>query len=294
MEATRAEKARLGLFLLVTVAALLASVAFLVGKKLTARTDTYFTRLSESVTGLSPGTPVKQNGVDIGQVVSITTDSGDIQKAAIHFKVMRGTPMKTDMVASLGSYGITGLKYLEIMGGSYAAANIPVGGEVPSGMSMMGRLTLRADSIALKVDRLLGNAIAITEAQNRKSLDKLMQSSAALSEALDSLVRDVQQVRPGRRVEKILGGAEAAVEGMRDQVRKTDIAGTLNEYRKAAEDIQKAAKSLDATVLQSQQDLAVVMGSLKETMRNMSTFSRELKENPSLLIRGEDKQERRR
>jgi len=68
----------------------------------------------------------------------------------------------------------------------------------------------------------------------------------------------------------------------------------LQEYRVAAKDIQKAATSLDATVLQTQQDLAVVMGSLKETMRNMSTFSRELKENPSLLIRGEDKQERRR
>ncbi len=293
MEATRAEKTRLGMFLLITGAALAASLIYLVGRKLTAKTDAYFARLEESVTGLEPGTPVKQNGVDIGQVAAISTDSGDIRKSIVHFKVARGTPMKTDMVATLGSYGITGLKYLEITGGSYGSPDVSPGGEVRAGLSMLGRITLRADSIAIKVDRLLGNAISITEAQNRKSLDRLMQSSAALSIAMDSLVRDVQSVRPGKRVDRILGSVEAAVDAMREQARKADVEGTLKEYRVAAQDMQKVATTMDATAKRAQEELAVALANLKEAMKNMNTFSRQIKDNPAVLLRGEDKQERR-
>jgi phospholipid/cholesterol/gamma-HCH transport system substrate-binding protein len=236
---------------------------------------------------------VKQNGVDIGQVTAIRTDSADIRKSVVHFKVAAGTPMKTDMVATMGSYGITGLKYLEITGGSYDSPDVPKGGEIRSNLSMIGRLALRADSIATKVDMLLGNAIAMTEAGNRRHLDRLMESSASLSQSLDSLARDLQGVRPGPRMQAILSNADAAAKEIREKIRKTDVAGTLTEYRRAAQDMQKAAQSLDATVRRTHEDLAVALSSLKETMKNMNTFSRQIKDNPSVLLRGVSKQERR-
>ncbi len=293
MEATRAEKARLGAFLVILAAALVVLVLFLVGSRLMVRTDSYFTRMEESVTGLGPGSTVRQNGVDVGQVTSITADSADIRRTVVRFSVRRGTPMKRDMTAVLGSYGITGLKYLELTGGSYGAPDIPVDGEVRSSLSMLGRLASRADSIAWKVDRLLGNVIAITEMDNREHLNRMMAASAALAEALDSLVRDVQGVHPGRRVSALLDDADAAVKTARLKVEKADLEGTLREYRKAAQDIQKVAGTLDLTVRRTQEDLAVSMSNLRESLKNMQSFTRQIRENPSVLLRREDKQERR-
>ncbi len=293
MEATRAEKARLGAFLLILAVALVVLVLFLVGSRLMVRTDSYFTRMEESVTGLGPGSTVRQNGVDVGQVTAIAADSADIRRTVVRFRVRKGTPMKRDMTAVLGSYGITGLKYLELTGGSYGAEDVPVDGEVRSDLSMLGRLASRADSIAWKVDRLLGNVIAITEMDNREHLNRMMAASAGLAEALDSLVRDVQGVQPGRRISGLLDQADATVKIARGKVERSDLEGTLREYRKTAQEIQKVAATLDLTVRRTQEDLAVSMSNLRESLKNMQSFTRQIRENPSVLLRREDKQERR-
>jgi phospholipid/cholesterol/gamma-HCH transport system substrate-binding protein len=293
MEATRAEKARLGVFLVALAAAGVALVLFLVGGRLLVRTDEYFTRLDESITGLGPGSTVRQNGVDVGQVTAITADSLNIRRTVVHFSVKRGTHIKTDMAVTLGSYGITGLKYLEITGGSYGAANVPRGGEVKSTLSMLGRLTARADSIAYKVDRLLGNVIAITEMDNRDNLNRMMAASARLAESLDSLAQDIQGVQPGRRISALLDQADLTVRSARTKVERSDVEGMVKDYRKAAQDIQQVAGNLDVTVRRTQEDLAISMSNLRESLKNMQSFTRQIRENPSLLLRREDKQERR-
>lgn len=293
MEATRAEKARLGVFIIALAAAGAALILFLVGGKIFTRTDEYFTRMDESITGLAPGSTVRQNGVDVGQITDITADSLDVRRTIVHFAVRRGTPIKTDMTATLGSYGITGLKYLEISGGSYDTPAVEPGGEVRSSLSMMGRLTARADSIAWKVDRLLGNVIAITELDNRDNLNRMMAASATLAESLDSMVRDLQGVRPGARVAALLDEADRAVRTARTKVENSDVEGMIREYREAAEDIRALTGNVDVTVRRTQEDLAVSMSNLRESLKNMQSFTRQIRENPSVLLRREDKQERR-
>jgi phospholipid/cholesterol/gamma-HCH transport system substrate-binding protein len=293
MDVSKAEKTRLGVFLLGTFAFLVLVVFMMVGKKLFTKKVYYHTSLSESVSGLELGTPVKQNGVEVGSISGIGTDTSDITKSVVYFSVVKGTPMKTDMVATMGSYGITGLKYLEITGGTYESADVPPGGEVKSELSTIGKITMRADSIAYKIDRLLGNVISFTESQNRQQLEKLIQSSANLTASLDSLAQDINRIKPGKRMENILSSMEAASSTLRTKMQKAEIEETVHEYRKAAEGMTGVAQKVDLTVLRVQEDLAQTMSNMKETMKNMNTFSRQIKENPSVLLRGEEKQERR-
>jgi phospholipid/cholesterol/gamma-HCH transport system substrate-binding protein len=293
MDVSKAEKVRLGMFLLIS-SGLLAIVIFsMIGQRLFIKKVAYFTRLDESVSGLELGTPVKQNGVEVGNILAISTDSSDIKRSIVRFEVKKGTPMKTDMTASMGSYGITGLKYIEITGGSYSAADVPVGGEVKSELSILGKLTLRADSIALKVDHLLGNIIGITESQNKVHIDKLIKSSANLSASMDSLTQDFVRIHPGKRIENILSQLESASKEVKTKIRDAEIVETVHEYRNAAAGMTGVTQKLDLTLLRVQEDLGQSMTNLKETMKNMNTFSRQIKENPSILLRGEDKQERR-
>ena len=294
MDVRKGEKARLGIVLLASGAILALVVFAREGRKIFVRKVEYFTRISESVSGVELGSPVKRNGVEVGQITAIETDSSDINKAVIRFEVAKGTPMKTDMTATLGSFGITGLKYIEISGGSYDSPDVAPGGEIQSRMSVLGRITERADSIAAKVDRLLGNVISITESQNRQHIDRLIQSSAALSASLDTLVMDVSKIRPGKRMDAILGEMEGMAKELKVKIKRAEVEQTVKEYRKAAEGITGVAQKLDLTVLRVQEDLTQSMSNLKETMKNMNTFSRQIKENPSVIIRGESKQERQR
>lgn len=293
MDVSRAEKARLGVFLIGTAAFLLLVLFFMVGKKIFTRKVAYYTRITETVSGLELGTPVKQNGVDVGTITGVQTDSADITRSVIRFEVAKGTPIKQDMVASLGSYGITGLKYLELTGGSYSAADVPPGGEVRSEMSMLGKLSQRADSIAYKIDRLLGNVLALTESQGRAQLEKLVNSSVNLAANLDSLTSDIARIRPGRRIDGILAQAEAATASLKEQIKKAEVDKTVQEYRKVAEGAGGLTQKLDITLLRVQEDLTQSMNNLKETMKNMNAFSRQIRENPSVLLRSEEKQERR-
>ncbi len=292
MDVSKAEKTRLGIFLIAAVAILGLVVFVLVGKRLLIKKVPYFTRLEESVSGLDLGTPVKQNGVEVGNIISISTDSSDIRKSIVHFEVAKGTPMKLDMTASMGSYGITGLKYLEITGGSYASVDVPIGGEIKSEMSILAKISMRADSIAFKVDHLLGNIIGITEMQNRGNIDRLIKSSADLSAGLDDLTQDIVKLHPGKRMENILSQLEVAAKDIRTKVHDAEIDETIKEYRKSAEGMTGVARKVDLTVMRVQEDLTQSMSNLKETMKNMNTFSRQIKENPSILLRGENKQER--
>jgi phospholipid/cholesterol/gamma-HCH transport system substrate-binding protein len=292
MDVSRAEKARLGIFLIGTAVLLVVVIFALVGKKIFTKKVPYFTRLSETVSGLELGTPVKQNGVDVGNIVAILTDTSDVTRSVVRFEVNKGTPVKQDMVASMGSYGITGLKYLELTGGSYSSQDVPPGGEVRSELSTLGKLTQRADSIAYKIDRLLGNVLALTESQGRAQLEKLVNSSVNLAGSLDSLTSDIARIRPGRRIDAILADAEGATSALKEKIKKAEIDETVHEYRKLAEGAGDVAQKMDITILRVQEDLSQSMNNLKETMKNMNAFSRQIRENPSVLLRSEEKQER--
>jgi phospholipid/cholesterol/gamma-HCH transport system substrate-binding protein len=292
MDVSKAEKARLGAFVLGSLTLLAGALFYLVGRKVFTHKVPYFTRMEESVSGVELGSPVKQNGVDVGVITAITTDSSDITRTIVRFDVAKGTPIKQDMIASLGSYGITGLKYIEIRGGSYASSDVAPGGELRSEMSTLGKITVRADSIAYKIDRLLGNVLAITESQNRQHLDRLIKSSADLSASLDTLARDFGHVRPGKRVDAILGQLEDISKELHAKVKKSEIEQTIQSYKQAADGITEVAKKIDLTVMRVQEDLTQTMSNMKETMKNMNTFSRQIKENPSVLLRGEEKKER--
>ena len=292
MDLNKSEKTRLGIFLLGSLFLLLFSIFFLVGQKWFERTDKYFTRLEESVGGVSLGSPVKQNGVDIGTITEILTDSIDVQKSVIRFEVKQGTPMKKDMVAALGSYGITGLKYIEITGGSYSAQDIPKGGEVRSTLSMLGKLSLRADSIAQKVDALLGNIVALTGNGAMGNVNEVLKSTTHISRNLDSLIMEIRSAQPGKKMDNILTQFQGAATELHQQISRNQLEKTLVEYQKTAVSMNQVSQKVDLTVAKIQDDLTQTMSNLRETMKNLNTFSRQIKENPSVLLRGENKQER--
>ncbi|MDK2977187.1 MAG: phospholipid/cholesterol/gamma-HCH transport system substrate-binding protein [Candidatus Marinimicrobia bacterium] len=173
--ATRAQKVRLGVFLVITLILLIVSFVIIAGRQLMEKRDIYYIQYKNvSVIGLQEGSAVKYYGINIGQVDQITINKDDINQVTVQISVKEGTPIKEDMVATLVSIGITGLKQIELTGGSNESDFLPPGSNIQPGSSALEDITGKAEKIAEKFELLLNNLNAITDITNQQKVDTIL------------------------------------------------------------------------------------------------------------------------
>jgi phospholipid/cholesterol/gamma-HCH transport system substrate-binding protein len=137
MSISRAERARLTVFLVIGVSMLVIFFSITLGINLTRTTRSYHAFFEgESLSGLEQGATVKYSGVPIGKVEKIAFQPTDMTKVKVMLKIQSDFPLKTDMYATTGMLGITGLKYVEVLGGSSESKALPPGSELPTRVSM--------------------------------------------------------------------------------------------------------------------------------------------------------------
>ena len=110
---------KIGLFVIVLIVSLLF-VVFWLGKFgfEKKKFDEYTIYFKESVSGLNIGSSIKYKGFEVGNVGEIKLNPNNSEEIQIDITIKKGTPIKEDNYAVLGNLGITGLKYIELKGGS--------------------------------------------------------------------------------------------------------------------------------------------------------------------------------
>lgn len=137
----------------------------------------YKTHMTESVSGLSQDASVKYRGVDVGIVETIRINPENSEEVEIVLRVKKETPIKEDMVAVLKFYGLTGLAFIEIEGGSKESPlivsqkdEIPI---IKSAPSTFTRLNEALPNIAKNLSAALAKIEALL---NEKNLVNIQQS----------------------------------------------------------------------------------------------------------------------
>ncbi len=110
---------KIGLFVSVVFTALVIGI-FWLGKYgiENKKYDEYSIYFSESISGLNIGSSIKYMGFDVGTVKNIRINPENSEQIEIDIQIQKDTPIKEDNYAILGNLGITGLKYIELKGGS--------------------------------------------------------------------------------------------------------------------------------------------------------------------------------
>lgn len=110
---------KIGLFI-ITLIILLLAIIFWLGKYgfEKKRFDDYTIYFKESVSGLNIGSSIKYKGFEVGNVDEIKLNPNNSEEIQLNIVIKKGTPIKEDNYAVLGNLGITGLKYIELKGGS--------------------------------------------------------------------------------------------------------------------------------------------------------------------------------
>lgn len=326
MQVTSAQKRRVAIFFLFGIAVILILTALLIGNRLLKREDCYFTRFEDiSVAGLSEGSSVKFQGMNIGTVSEISVDKENTAVVKVAFCLKPGVPIKEGTKSQLGTIGITGLKFLELKGGGQGES-IPVGGEIPSEKSGWDEITGKASVIAEKLESILNQFNEALKGVQKDDVEKIVKNVNGISASLDEiLVKNKDEisgvVKESRIFMKELNGNMGNVKAITTNIREItakdgSLAKTLamledtvatfqTDYKSAnvqekvdkmfglVESTQRTVDALQLTFEKSSEKIDKSLDDLSDAMSNFSEFTRIIMENPSALFgaatTGEDK-----
>ncbi|AXX91260.1 ABC transporter substrate-binding protein [Malaciobacter molluscorum LMG 25693] len=140
------------------------------------KSDHYVIYINESVSGLNVESAVKFKGVEVGKVEEIKINPNNSEQIQINIKVDKGTPIKEDNFATLGTLGLTGLKYIELKGGSKSSELLEENssGEkvIKAKISVFASLENSTESISKQINEVL---IQMKKLFNNKNLNNISQ-----------------------------------------------------------------------------------------------------------------------
>jgi len=295
---TKAQKLRLGIFIVVTSIIMVVFIVLVAGTKLMQKRDTYYIIYENtSINGLQVGGAVKYYGLSIGRVEEIVIDKDDINNVIVTISVKENTPLKSDVQATLVFVGITGLKQIEIIGGTNEAELLQPDSYLTAGKSALDSITGRAEILTVKVETIIDNIIELTNQDNLDKLDNILTNVDGIIEEnrvsfqgtmtnLDDLTAELTTLisetsSAMSKLNLVLNNAEVITRDLSE----SDLKELVNNANSAVKKANTTFNLINSTVDNSQDDINDTIELLKETMEYLNEFSRQINENPALLIR---------
>lgn len=152
----------------------------------------YYDVLFDNVSGLSDAGDVRYNGLAVGQVIDLALDPDDPSQVRVRLEVAAETPVKTDTIATLQSFGVTGVSFVGLSGGSPDAAFLPQNSRIRSEKSAFQSVLDGAPELLQKSVLLLEDINQIVNAENRAAVGQILDNLASASGRLDRSLEDFE------------------------------------------------------------------------------------------------------
>lgn len=252
-----------------------------------------------SVSGLSPGSPVRYLGVDVGKVVRISLDPRQRKRVQVLADIDSTAPLDAGTRASLNMQGVTGVLYIDLREDARLGNGpLPQGQEYPmvgtSKSSIDALLSSLPDLTGRMVD-LVGHLNEVFSDENVATLKSTLANAKVASDRLPATIHDLQDVLgETRRVAQEVQGTVVDLHGV-VQHAAPDISSSLASIRQVSETLARTAERLDAFVVtnepglsrftrQSLPEFEQLLRESRQAARDFRDLSRSLKANPSQLI----------
>ncbi|WP_414833356.1 MlaD family protein [Afifella sp. YEN Y35] len=227
---------------------------------------------SGSITGLTKGALVLFNGIKVGDVKALEIDPSDPSRVYARVSVGANTPIKSDTEVSLGFQGVTGVGYIEMVGGS---ANEPdvweqTDGDVPvlvAKQSNMQDLMASAREIAGRAESTL-DAIDKIVADNRDGINRIISNVDTFSGALSD---------NSQQISRLIESVSSAAEGMAGMSGKLDGIIAKADSIVAAVQPDKVSQTVD-NVAEFSQSLGDTSAEVRKFVDNLSGVSDDVRE----------------
>lgn len=265
--ATRAQKAKVGVFLLLTAVIVAVCTYFITywGKGGEAR---YTVQFTESVLGLSAGSPVVYLGVPVGTVEDIRVVPGETAEGVRTFLChvdLQINPEKVTLregvTAKLTIYSLaTGTMVVYLEGGDLDGPLLAEGSEIPVKTSLF-------ESVSSSVEDLLENINSIAATLN-SALEGM--KPGELTDIVTDTHGTIQEVRD------LVTSARETVDGLKGDATGTvqDIRSLVNQVRTFTEETQKVVTAVGEKI--EPIELSSTQKKLNDLLDNVNTLTEQL------------------
>ncbi len=308
METTRAERIKIGAFMLLCGIMICVFLGYVLSRFLNKEFDNYYTVFSESVIGLYKDAQVKLNGIDVGNVTEIAIDSSNLSQVIVRFRVNKGTPIKLGTRAGM-THGIslTGEKQIVLSGGRFDEPDVQEGGYVPAEKTAFDAIANKATDIISHVDSLMTNLNSIFSEENSQSisnslknfenatqnLNRLTQNLNAPINNISNAANSMKNVLSEIEEAKIAAKAGENMDVLKEKLEAIDTKAMNENLTQAMESIKQLTQRLDQVVYKNQDQVGDAVVELNAVLENLEEFTQKIKNNPSVLIHSENKSRRK-
>ncbi len=310
MEFKVEERVKVGIFVFAGFIILMGTIMWVLGVNLQRKTYSYYIIFrNESVNGLVTGAFIKYQGVEIGKVKSINILQNEPNAVKVDVEINKNIKVYSDMVAQLNIIGITGLKYIEISGGSKDAEILPPGSEIKSKPSPFASVSDKMDDIILGGTKFLYNLIKLTNDTNltniKETLKNIKNITLTFNDQIPDIIRKLNMSI--KNLEILLTELNSITIDIKQVSNKLSNKEFLDNIDSLTLNLNTVLKSLDSTLNVSttfisnsnyifnerRSEILALITSLEEVLRNLEILTRDLKHDPSLLLRGNKKLDRK-
>lgn len=250
--------------------------------------DDYSIFFSESVSGLNIGSSIKFMGFEVGTVKDIKINPYNSEEILIDIQIQKGTPIKEDNFAILGNLGITGLKYIELKGGSN---NSKLLGENQYGMKVIksktSALTTFVDStedITKEITILLGQMKKVLNDENISNFSSLLSKSEKSMENIEQF--STYLVKNEKKIDELITSMKSfANTGHSSFTSVKTSADSFKELTtKIKEEFDKGTFDLKGMSGESFENLNSLLKNLENNLNLTQDLINNINESPSDLL----------
>ncbi|KLE07224.1 MlaD family protein [Aliarcobacter butzleri] len=250
--------------------------------------DDYSIFFSESVSGLNIGSSIKFMGFEVGTVKDIKINPYNSEEIEIDIQIQKGTPIKEDNFAILGNLGITGLKYIELKGGSN---NSKLLGENQYGMKVIksktSALTTFVDStedITKEITILLAQMKKVLNDENISNFSSLLSKSEKSMENIEQF--SAYLVKNEKKIDELINSMKNfANTGNSSFASVKTSADSFKELTtKIKEEFDKGTFDLKGMSSESFENLNSLLKSLENNLNLTQDLINNINESPSDLL----------
>lgn len=290
---TKANYAIVGFFTVAVVAAAFVFVFWMSQYGRSGPVADLIVRIPGSANGLSVGSPVRFNGIQIGSVKSLAIDASDPNYSVAFTQVSADAPIYESTKAILEIQGLTGAAYIELSGGKPGGVNLMEEAQktgrppmIMADQSSVTNLLATADKILKRADNAIGDIQAFTSeargpltqtvrnaetftqalADNADGVDKFLASVGKLSDTvnglsgrLDSTLASVDSLVKAvdpKKIDSILSNTDTITANLATS--SGEIKTSLDKFNKAADNIATLAASADQTMAKADKIIAAI------------------------------------